>query len=100
MVGVAMNRRLLLGLLLVVALLSLRSAVFACGIEETWIPGIYDGGDTDDALALAGFKALEAAASPEFPAPDLVISRVVVATAANPGSFSVVALPGRSPPLV
>jgi hypothetical protein len=64
MVRVAMNRRLFLGLLLVAALLSLRSAVFACGIEETWIPGIYDGGDTDDALALAGFKALEAVASP------------------------------------
>lgn len=100
MVRVAMKRRLFLGLLLVAALLSLRSAVFACGIEETWIPGIYDGGDTDDALALAGFKALEAVASPEFPAPDVVISRVIVVVAADPGSFSVVALPGRSPPLL
>ena len=100
MVVLAMKRRLLLGLLLVAALLSLRSLVFACGIEETWIPGIYDGGDTDDALALAGSKALEAAASPVLPAPDVVFSPVVVALAVDPGSFSVVALPSRSPPLL
>jgi hypothetical protein len=95
-----MKRRLLLGLLLAAALLSLRSVVFACGIEETWIPGIYDGGDTDDALALAGSKALESAASPVLPAPDVVFSRAVVPLAADPSSFSVVALPSRSPPLL
>ena len=95
-----MKRRLLLGLLLIATLLSLRAAVFACGIEETWIPGIYDGGDTDDALALAGSKALEAAVAPELPSPDIIVSRVVVARASDPGSFRVVALSSRAPPLL
>jgi hypothetical protein len=95
-----MKRRVLLGLLLVATLLSLRPVVFACGIEQTWIPGIYDGGDTDDALALAGSKAIEPTVAPVVPAPDVLISRLALAPSSDPGSFSTVAVSSRAPPLL
>ena len=95
-----MKRRLLLGLLLVATLLSMRTFALANGVEQTWIPGIYDDGDVDDALALAGSKAIECAAAPDVPAPDAVMGRIVVVRVSDPEAVSTVALSGRSPPLL
>jgi len=95
-----MKRRLLLGLLLVATLLSMRTLALANGVEQTWIPGIYDDGDVDDALALAGSKAIECAAAPDLPSPDVIMGRIVAVRVSDPATVSVVALPGRSPPLL
>jgi hypothetical protein len=95
-----MKRRLLLGLVLVATLLSLRPLVFACGLEETWIPGIYDGGDTDDALALAGSKAIAPEVSPVVPAADLLLNRATLTLTEDPESHNAVAVSSRAPPLL
>ncbi len=95
-----MKRRLLFGLLLVATLLSLRSAVLACGIEQTWIPGMYDGGDTDNVLALSSVKAIDPAASPRAHAADALVSALTIPAHADPQGRSVVADPSRAPPLL
>ena len=95
-----MKRRLLFGLLLVATLLSLRTLVFACGVEETWIPGIYDAGDIDDALALAGFKAIASEVAPVVPAADLLLSRVTLTLSPDPESHNAVVVSTRAPPLL
>jgi hypothetical protein len=95
-----MKRRLLLGLLLIATLLSLRPLVFASGLEQTWISGVYDAGDTDDALALSSFKAIGPGASPLVPAADVLLTAVAAASLADPKSRTVVAAPSRAPPLL
>ena len=95
-----MKRRLLLGLLLVATLLSMRTLALANGVEQTWIPGIYDDGDVDDALALAGSKAIECAAVPGVPTPDTVMGRIMAVRVSDPETVSTVALSSRAPPLV
>jgi hypothetical protein len=95
-----MKRRLLLGLVLVGTLVSLRPLVFASGLEQTWIPGIYDAGDTDDALALSGNKAIGPAASPVVQAATVLISALASASPADPKSRTAVAVPSRAPPLL
>jgi hypothetical protein len=94
------GRLLLLGLFLVATLLSLRPLVFASGLEQTWIPGIYDAGDTDDALALSGNKAIGPAASPVVRAAALLVSSLAAASPADPKSRTAVAVPSRAPPLL
>lgn len=95
-----MKRRLLFGLLLVATLLSLRSVVLSCGLEQTWIPGVYDGGDTDDVLALSSVKAIDPAASPRVHSGDALVRALVVSALADPQGRSVVADPSRAPPLL
>jgi hypothetical protein len=100
MVGGAMKRRLLLGLLLVATLVSLRPLVFAAGLEQTWIPGFYDAGDTDDALALSSFKAIGPGTPPLVQAANVLLSALAAASLADPESRTVVAAPSRAPPLL
>jgi hypothetical protein len=95
-----MKRRLLLGLVLVATLLSLRPLVFASGLEQTWIPGVYDAGDTDDALALSGNKAIGPAASPDVQAATVLVSALSSASHSDPKSRTAVAVPSRAPPLL
>ena len=95
-----MKRRLLFGLLLVATLLTLRSAVLSCGIEQTWIPGLYDAGDADNVLALSSVKAVDPAASPRAQAADALVRALTIPTLADPRGRSVVADPSRAPPLL
>jgi hypothetical protein len=95
-----MKRRLLFGFLLVATLLTLRSAVLSCGIEQTWIPGLYDGGDTDNVLALSSAKAIDPAASPRVHSANTLGRGLAVAALADPQGRSVVADPSRAPPLL
>jgi hypothetical protein len=95
-----MKRRLLLGLLLIATLLSLRPLVFASGLEQTWISGVYDAGDTDDALALSSFKAIGPGAPPPVQTAHVLHSALAAASLADPESRTVVAVPSRAPPLL
>lgn len=95
-----MKRRLLIGLLLVATLLSLRPVVLSYGIEHTWIPGIYDAGDLDAALAVLGAKAIDAAPSPRAHAADLLISTLPATALPALGGRNVVAGHSRAPPLL
>jgi hypothetical protein len=96
--GGAMKRRLLLGVFLIATLLSLRPLVFASGLEHTWIPGVYDAGDTDDALALSSFKAIGPGAPPMVRAANVRVSALAAASLADPESRTAVAAPSRAPP--
>jgi hypothetical protein len=95
----AMGRRVLLSFVLVASLLSLRSLVLASGIEQTWIPGIYDAGDLDDAFALTSLKALGAPAPPRVDASARVVARVEPAAPDTTLSRAVSTTPSRAPPL-
>lgn len=96
----AMSRRLLLTFVLVASLLSLRSLVLASGMEQTWIPGIYDAGDLDDAFALSNLKALGAPAPPRVDASAAVLARIESAAPdATPGRVGRTAS-SRAPPLL
>jgi hypothetical protein len=93
------GRRVLLSFVLVASLLSLRSLVLASGIEQTWIPGIYDAGDLDDAFALTSFKALGAPAPPRVDASARVVARVEPAAPDTTLSRAVSTTSSRAPPL-
>lgn len=95
----SLSRRVLLSFVLVASLLSLRSLVLASGIEQTWIHGVYDAGDLDDAFALSNLKALGAPAPPRVDASARVVAHVESAAPdANP-SRAVRSAPSRAPPL-
>jgi hypothetical protein len=94
-----MSRRLLLSFVLVASLLSLRSLVLASGFEQTWIPGMYDAGDLDDAFALSNFKALGAPAAPSVDASALVVAHVESAAPDATHSRAVRTASSRAPPL-
>lgn len=95
----SLSRRVLLSFVLVASLLSLRSLVFASGMEPTWIPGIYDAGDLDDAFALSNFKALGAPAPPRVDGSARVVARIETATPDAAPSRAVRSAPSRAPPL-
>jgi hypothetical protein len=94
-----MSRRILLSLVLVASLLSLRSLVLAAGIEQTWIPGIYDAGDLDDTFALSSFKALGASGPPRIDASTRVVARVESPAPEAILSRAVCTASSRAPPL-
>jgi hypothetical protein len=94
-----MSRRILLSFVLVASLLSLRSLVLAAGIEQTWIPGIYDAGDLDDAFALSSFKALGASGPPRIDASTRVVARVESPAPEAILSRAVCTASSRAPPL-
>lgn len=94
-----MSRRILLSFVLVASLLSLRPLVLASGIEQTWIPGIYDGGDLDDAFALSGLKALGAPEPPRVDASGALVARIESAAPDAAPSRAVVSASSRAPPL-
>lgn len=94
----AMNRRILLSVVLVASLLSLRSLVLASGIEQTWIHGIYDAGDLDDAFVLSSFKALGAATPPRADTSTAVVARVESAVPDATPSRAVRTASSRAPP--
>ena len=95
----AMSRRFLLSFVLIASLLSLRPLVLASGIEQTWIHGIYDAGDLDDAFALSSFKALGAPAPPRVDASARVVARVEPAAPDATLSRAVSTTSSRAPPL-
>jgi hypothetical protein len=94
-----MKRRLLVGLLVVLAVLTLRPLIYASGVEHTWIPGIYDNGDLDDSLALSSLKALGTEAPPAFQAAPVLMARLDAMTVGEPESLVSGASPSRAPPL-
>lgn len=95
----SLSRRVLLGFVLVASLLSLRSLVFAAGVEPTWIHGVYDAGDLDDAFALSNFKALGAPAPPRVDASARVVALVETAASDATAGRSVLSASSRAPPL-
>lgn len=95
-----MSRRLLLTFVLVASLLSLRPLVLASGIEQTWIPGIYDAGDLDDAFALSNLKALGAPAPPRVDASAAVLARIESAGPDATPARVVRTASSRAPPLL
>ena len=70
-----MCRRILVSFVLLASLMSLRTLVLASGLEQTWIHGMYDAGDLDDAFALSNFKALGTPAPPRVDASARVVAR-------------------------
>jgi hypothetical protein len=95
-----MTRRLLVGALLVMAVMGLRPVLYASGVEQTWIPGIYDAADLDDALALSSLKAIGGVPSPMVQASDVLISRLAFTHPTDPESPSLVTASSRAPPLL
>lgn len=94
-----MSRRILVSFVLVASLLSLRSLVLASGFEQTWIHGLYDAGDLDDAFALSNLKAFGTPAPPRVDASARVVARVATAVPdAAPGRAARSAS-SRAPPL-
>ena len=83
---------------LIASLLSLRSLVLASGIEQTWIPGIYDAGDLDETFALSSLKALGASSPPRVDATAIVVARVELAVADAPLSSTARTASSRAPP--
>ena len=94
-----MSRRILLSFVLVASLLSLRSLVLAAGIEQTWIPGIYDAGDLDDTFSLSSLKALGASGPPRVDASTRVVARVESPAHDAILSPAVCTASSRAPPL-
>ncbi len=95
----SLSRRILLSFVLVSSLLSLRSLVLAAGMEQTWIHGVYDAGDLDDAFALSNLKALGAPALPRVDASARVVARVDSAVPDATPSRAVRSASSRAPPL-
>ena len=94
-----MSRRILLSFVLVASLLSLRSLVLAAGIEQTWIPGVYDAGDLDDTFTLSSLKALGASGPPRVDASTRVVARVQSPVPEAIFSRAVCTASSRAPPL-
>lgn len=95
-----MKRRLLVGLLVALAVLTLRPLLYATGVEPTWIPGIYDNGDLDDSLALSSLKAIGTGAPLTVQAATLLVARLDAVTVAEPESLGSAASLSRAPPLL
>jgi hypothetical protein len=95
-----MKRRLLVGVLVVLAVVMLRPLLYASGVEQTWIPGIYDNGDLDDAFALSVLKAIGAEAPPTVLAASLLLARLDPTPATSPANLNRVASASRAPPLL
>jgi hypothetical protein len=96
---ISMRYRILVGLVLVASLLSLRSLVLASGFEQTWIHGIYDAGDLDDAFALSNLKALRTPAPPRADASTPVVDRIKTAAPDAVSSRAARSPSSRAPPL-
>lgn len=95
-----MKRRLLVGLFVVLAVMTLRPLLYATGVEPTWIPGIYDNGDLDDSFALSSLKAIGSGAPPTVQAAAVLVARLSAAPAMDAESLSIGIAPSRAPPLL
>ncbi|HKZ07125.1 MAG TPA: hypothetical protein VJU81_16800 [Methylomirabilota bacterium] len=95
-----MKRRLLVGLFVVLAVMTLRPLLYATSVEPTWIPGIYDNGDLDDSLALSSLKALGTEASSTVQRAPALVARLDASAVGEPESPVSGASPSRAPPLL
>ena len=94
-----MCRRILVSFVLLASLMSLRTLVLASGLEQTWIHGMYDAGDLDDAFALSNFKALGTPAPPRVDASARVVARVEMAASDAAPRRALRSAFSRAPPL-
>jgi hypothetical protein len=87
-------------LLLVLLLLSLPVATVTLPPDPLWIPGLYDGADYDDCLAV--WDSPSAGVTPpmrvDLAPPEPTAERVVLAIAAGPSTRLALSIPPRSPP--
>ena len=89
-------------LFLVLLLLTLPVATVAIPADPLWIPGLYDGGDYDDCLAV--LESSGAGVTPpvhvDLVPPEPTDERVVLVRSVTPSSRLAPSAAPRSPPLV